>query len=136
MPSAAPDDDDRVFKALANPNRRALLDHLREASRSTKELAAALPHLDRTTVLLHLRVLADAGLVVSQRHGRERRYTLDVAPIQAVYHRWIHDYARPAAALLLRLKEELEHHPPDNPDEPASPAPSALTRPPSPPGCG
>src|SRR5690554_323644 len=62
-------DDDRVFKALASPVRRRMLDALRERSRTTGSLCASLPDLDRTTVLQHLRVLEGAGLVTGRKVG-------------------------------------------------------------------
>ena len=111
LKTAVPDGEDaqdRVFKAIANADRRAIMDEIREAPKTTKELAAALPHLDRTTVMQHLRVLESAELVIVQRKGRYRWNHLNVAPIQAIYTRWIKDYAAPAASLLARLKEDLE----------------------------
>lgn len=105
-----PDDEEseRVFKALANADRRRVLDLLRSAPRNTGELARGLPHLDRTTVMQHLKVLERAGLVISQKRGRERWNYLDVSPIQRVYNRWIKDYAMPAADVLVRLKAHME----------------------------
>ncbi|MDX1439722.1 MAG: helix-turn-helix domain-containing protein [Rubricoccaceae bacterium] len=102
------DAQDRVFKAIANADRRTILDTIRDQPRTTKEVCTALPHLDRTTVMLHLRVLEEADLVIVRRQGRYRWNYLNVAPIQAVYNRWIKDYAAPAAELLTRLKEDLE----------------------------
>ena len=98
----------RVFKALANGDRRRLLDALRDGAKTTKSLCEELPHLDRTTVMLHVRVLEKADLIIVQRQGRNRWNHLNVAPIQGVYNRWIKDYAAPAATLLTRLKEDLE----------------------------
>lgn len=100
--------DDRVFKAIANPDRRTILDAVRDQPLTTKEVCSALPHLDRTTVMLHLRVLEEAELVIVKRQGRYRWNYLNVAPIQQIYTRWIKDYAAPAAELLTRLKEDLE----------------------------
>ena len=97
-----------VFKAMANRDRRAILDELREAPRTTGELATEIDHLDRTTVMQHLKVLEKAGLVVTQKRGRERWNYLDISPIQRVYNRWIKDYAAPAADGLERLKSQLE----------------------------
>jgi len=99
---------DAVFKALANGVRRAICDALRLRPLTTKQLCAAFPELDRTTVMLHLRVLEAAGLVVPVRKGRERFNYLDAMPIQAIHERWIGPHAAQAASGLLQLKRELE----------------------------
>lgn len=100
--------DDLVFRAIANADRRAILDAIHEEARTTGALCEILDHLDRCTVMLHLKVLEEAGLVIVRREGRQRWNHLDVAPIQAIYSRWIKAYAAPAADLLLRLKREVE----------------------------
>ena len=99
---------DAVFKALANPVRRAICDELRLRPLTTKQLAAGFAHLDRTTIMLHLRVLEEAGLVIPVRKGRERFNYLDATPIQAIHERWIGPHAASAAHGLLRLKRQLE----------------------------
>jgi DNA-binding transcriptional ArsR family regulator len=99
---------DRVFKALANSTRRKILDLLREHPRTTGELCANFPDLDRCTTMQHLGVLERAGLVVAQRKGRERWNHLDVLPIRLIHDRWIGDYARSAVELLATLKADLE----------------------------
>lgn len=96
-------DDDRVFKALASPVRRRMLDALKESAHTTGSLCAELPDLDRTTVLQHLRVLEDAGLVTGRRAGRERHLALAPLPIKRIYERWISDYMRAAVDVLDRL---------------------------------
>ncbi|MGN7979018.1 ArsR/SmtB family transcription factor [Microbacterium sp. 22195] len=96
----APDDDDLVFKALAAPVRRRMLDALRPAELTTGELCSRFPELDRTTVLQHLRVLERADLVIGRRVGRERRLSLAPLPIKRIHDRWIGDYARAAVELL------------------------------------
>ncbi len=96
-------EDDRVFKALASPARRRMLDALKESAHTTGSLCAAVPDLDRTTVLQHLRVLEDAGLVTGRKVGRERHLALDPMPIQRIHERWISDYMRAAVDLLGRL---------------------------------
>ena len=101
-------DLDSVFKALANAHRRAICDALRPRPLTTAQLAALFPDLDRTTVMLHLRVLEGAGLVVPVRKGRERFNHLDATPIQAIHDRWIGPHAAHAARGLLRLKAEIE----------------------------
>lgn len=97
------DEDDKVFKALASPVRRRMLDALKASPHTTGSLCAALPDLDRTTVLQHLRVLEGAGLVTGRKVGRERHLALAPMPIQRIYERWISDYMRAAVGLLGRL---------------------------------
>ena len=109
-------DDDLVFKALASPVRRRMLDALRAAPRTTGELCGTVPELDRTTVLQHLRVLEQAELVTGRRVGRARVLTLAPLPIKRLHDRWIGEYARAAVDLLARL-------------EPEQPAPGEATRP-------
>lgn len=104
--SATPDkasEDDLVFKALASPVRRRMLDVLRTGVHTTGSLCAALPDLDRTTVLQHLRVLERAGLVTGRKVGRERHLALAPMPIKRIYDRWIGDYMRAAVNLLDQL---------------------------------
>ena len=105
------DDLDAVFKALANRVRRQICDELKLRPLTTKQLAACFPELDRTTVMLHLRVLEEAGLVVPVRKGRERFNHLDAMPIEAIHERWIGPHAAAAASGLSRLKRELESAP-------------------------
>ncbi len=107
---AKTDPDDRVFKALAGSDRRRILDLLRDGPRTTSEIGGELEHLDRTTVMQHLGVLEDAGLVFSCKKGRARWNYLDVSPIQRIHERWIAQYAAPSAALAHRLKKALEEH--------------------------
>jgi DNA-binding transcriptional ArsR family regulator len=99
-------DDDLVFKALASPVRRRMLDVLKESERTTGRLCEAFGELDRTTVLQHLRVLERAGLVVGTKVGRERRLTLAPLPIRRIYRRWIADYMDAAVDLLEDLGAE------------------------------
>lgn len=99
-------DDDRVFKALASPTRRRMLDVLRTGSCTTGELCEHFPELDRTTVLQHLRVLEQAELVTGRKAGRERHLSLAPVPIKRIYDRWIGEYARAAVELLDHLDSE------------------------------
>ena len=92
--------DDAVFKALASPVRRRMLDALRQSQHTTGSLCALLPELDRTTVLQHLRVLERAELVTGRKVGRERHLSLAPLPIKRIYDRWIGDYTRAAVQLL------------------------------------
>jgi DNA-binding transcriptional ArsR family regulator len=99
---------DRVFKALSSRTRREILDLLKERPRTTGELCARFPGLDRCTVMQHLAVLENADLVIAQRKGRERWNHLDVMPIKQIHDRWIGDYARSAVDLIATLKADLE----------------------------
>lgn len=94
------DADDLVFKALANATRRHMLDLLKQSPRTTGDLCARFPDLDRTTVLQHLRVLERAELVIGAKVGRERHLTLAPVPIKRIHDRWIGEYTRAAVSLL------------------------------------
>jgi len=98
-------DDDLVFKALAAPLRRRMLDALKAEPLTTGALCARFPEVDRTTVLQHLRVLERAELVTGRRIGRERHLALAPLPIKRIHDRWIGDYARAAVDLLDRLND-------------------------------
>lgn len=97
-----------VWRALADPTRRSLLDLLRDEPRTTGELAAAFPDVTRFAVMKHLGVLTDAGLVVVRRRGRERWNHLNAVPLRQAYERWMAPYAERAAVAALRLKEHVE----------------------------
>lgn len=99
-------DDDLVFKALASSVRRRMLDALRNGPCTTGMLCSAVPELDRTTVLQHLRVLEHAELVTARRVGRERHLSLAPLPIKRIHDRWIGDYMHAAVNLLDRLSTE------------------------------
>jgi DNA-binding transcriptional ArsR family regulator len=101
-------DDDRVFKALADPTRRFLLDLLfaREGQTLT-ELESAV-EMTRYGVMKHLKVLEEAGLVVTRRAGREKLHFLNAVPIREVHDRWIDKYTERHVAALIDLKNELE----------------------------
>lgn len=101
------DVEDSIFKALGNRVRRRMLDRLKVAPATTGALCEAFPELDRCTVMLHLKVLEEAGLVVAQRKGRERWNHLNAIPIQALHERWIGGYAAYAANRLLQLEQGL-----------------------------
>jgi DNA-binding transcriptional ArsR family regulator len=98
---------DRVLKALGHRTRRRIVDLLRDGPRTTGEVCAAFPELDRCTTMQHLGVLERAGIVVARREGRERWNHLDVLPIRAVHDRWIAPYATGALGVLARLGEDL-----------------------------
>jgi DNA-binding transcriptional ArsR family regulator len=97
-----------VWRALANPIRRRILDLLRESPRTTGELAEELTELSRFAVMQHLRVLEEGGLVLFRRRGRQRFNYLNPIPIQEIYHRWVSRYQEPWAEALVALKGELE----------------------------
>src|SRR4029453_8963578 len=80
---------DRVFKALSSSTRRRILDLLKDHPRTTGELCAHFPDLDRCTTMQHLGVLQRAGLLIAQRKGRERWNHLDVVPIKLIHARGI-----------------------------------------------
>ena len=101
-------DDDRVFKALADPTRRHLLDRLyKRDGRTLSELESEL-EMTRFGVMKHLRVLEDAGLVVTQRAGREKLHFLNVVPIRLVHDRWIDKFTERRVSALTDLKRKLE----------------------------
>ncbi len=107
--SPSPSDDlEPVWKALANPVRRTILDCLREGPRTTGALSECFPELSRFAVMQHLRVLEEAELVIPRRSGRERHNYLNPVPIQRVYDRWVARYTKPWAEALVGLKDELE----------------------------
>ena len=102
------DENDAIFKALSHRARRQILDLLKTEPRTTGILCDLIPELDRCTVMQHLKVLEDAGLLVAERRGRERWNHLDALPIQAIHERWIGPYAAYASAMLSRLKQQVE----------------------------
>jgi DNA-binding transcriptional ArsR family regulator len=101
-------DDDRVFRALADPTRRYLLDQLHERDgRTLTELESELA-MTRFGVMKHLKVLEDAGLVVARRSGREKLHFLNPVPIRLIHDRWIDKYTERRVSALADLKTELE----------------------------
>jgi DNA-binding transcriptional ArsR family regulator len=101
-------DDNRVFKALADPTRRFLLDLLFEREgRKLTELEAQVD-MTRIGVMKHLRVLEDAGLVITRRAGREKLHFLNPVPIRLIHDRWIDKYTERRVSALANLKNELE----------------------------
>jgi DNA-binding transcriptional ArsR family regulator len=101
-------DDDRIFKALADPTRRLLLDRLFERDgRTLTELESEL-EMTRFGVMKHLRVLEEGGLVVTRRSGREKLHFLNPVPIRLIHDRWIDKYTERQVSALATLKSELE----------------------------
>jgi uncharacterized protein YndB with AHSA1/START domain/DNA-binding transcriptional ArsR family regulator len=118
---------DAVFKALADPTRRGLLDELfKRDGQTLSALEARLP-MTRFGVMKHLRVLEEAGLVTTRKRGREKFHFLNPVPIRLVHDRWVSKYAEPWAATLTGLKQQLEEvtmEPVDVPHQvPLTPAP-------------
>ena len=101
-------DDDRVFKALADPTRRFLLDLLfQRDGRTLTELESEL-EMTRFGVAKHLKVLEDADLVVVRRSGREKLHFLNPVPIRLIHDRWIDKYTEHHVTALADLKRALE----------------------------
>jgi DNA-binding transcriptional ArsR family regulator len=99
---------DEVFKALADPTRRSLLDELfKEDGQTLSALEQRIP-MSRFGVMKHLRVLESAGLVVTRRSGREKLHFLNPVPIRLIHDRWVSKYAEPWASSLTDLKHDLE----------------------------
>ncbi|MCU1393363.1 MAG: hypothetical protein JWM34_1791 [Ilumatobacteraceae bacterium] len=103
-----------VFKALADTSRRALLDALFVTDgQRLNELCAVLPELTRFGVMKHLAVLQQAGLVTTEKVGRDKHHYLNPVPIQEIHDRWMSKYAQPFSRAMLGLKHDLEHQPAD-----------------------
>jgi DNA-binding transcriptional ArsR family regulator len=101
-------DDDAVFKALADPTRRLLLDRLLvRDGRTLTQLESEL-EMTRFGVMKHLRVLEDAGLIVTKRSGREKLHFLNPVPIRLIHDRWIDKYTERQVSALVELKGRLE----------------------------
>ena len=101
-------DDDRVFKALADPTRRFLLDRLFvRDGRTLTELESELD-MTRFGVMKHLRLLEEAGLVVTRRSGREKLHYLNPVPIRLIHDRWIDKFTERRVSALTDLKRQLE----------------------------
>lgn len=101
-------DLDHIWKALADPTRREILDLLRDGPRPTTEIVEQFPHLSRFGVMKHIDVLREAGLVITRSQGRRRINALNVAPIRQILERWINKYEAYWANSLLRVKEAAE----------------------------
>src|SRR6187397_1507776 len=99
---------DDVFRALADPTRRGLLDELyKQDGQTLSALEQRLP-MTRFGVMKHLRVLEEAGLVLTRRRGREKLHFLNAVPIRLIHDRWVSKYAEPWAAMLSELKKGIE----------------------------
>lgn len=112
-----------VFRALADPTRRAILDRLRAGRATTSDLAEAFPRLTRFAVMKHLTVLEEAGLVLSVREGRSRWNALNPIPLRRLYERWVTRFADLWAGPLLALERLAEQGP-----HTMDPAPARIAR--------
>lgn len=99
---------DLIFKAMAHPRRRQILDALKHHPMTTGKLCNKFRDSDRCTVMLHLGVLEKANLILVKREGRMRWNYLNVQPIKEIFDRWISGYALPSVELMMRLKRDLE----------------------------
>ena len=102
------DGSEGVWRALASPHRRRLLDLLRDGPRATGELAASFDDLSRFAVMQHLGVLVDAGLVTVRREGKRRLNHLNAVPLREAYERWVSRFAGEAAAGVVALRRHVE----------------------------
>jgi DNA-binding transcriptional ArsR family regulator/uncharacterized protein YndB with AHSA1/START domain len=101
-----------VWRALSDPSRRRILDLLRDSPATTGQVAAAF-EISRIAVMRHLLVLAEAGLVVSRKRGRERRHYINALPLVGIEDRWVDPLSGAWARTLLRLAEHVERRPAD-----------------------
>src|SRR5262245_24657343 len=102
------DELDEVWKALADPTRRGILDLLRGRPRTTSEITDRFGDLSRFGVMKHLAILRRAGLVQAREEGRSVVNSLNVVPIRLIYERWVSEYQDLWAKRLVRLKRSLE----------------------------
>lgn len=103
--------EDLVFKALAHRRRREILDKLKDNPLTTGSLCDCFEDMDRCTVMLHLKVLAEAQLIIIKRDGRERWNYLNALPIKRLSDRWISTYAHHAVAMLDQLDADVSEEP-------------------------
>jgi DNA-binding transcriptional ArsR family regulator len=122
-PSGPRDKDnlDPVWKALADPTRRAILDLLRERPRTTTEIVDTFPHLTRFGVMKHLDALREAGLVNTREEGRQRWNSLNMFPIRQIYERWVTPFQEMWASQLLGIKNLAEQEQKDVEAKPRAP---------------
>jgi predicted transcriptional regulator len=104
----SPDELDIVFHALAHRDRRRILEIVREAPGSRVEDVARRFETSRIAVMKHLRLLETAGLIHSEKVGRERRMYFNAVPIQLIYEAWTTEFSREAAAEMARIKAAVE----------------------------
>lgn len=97
--------DDLVWRALADPVRRAILDRLSKQPHTTGELVDQFDHLCRTAVMKHLEILVKADLVIVKKSGRVRWNLINPIPLESVCSRWLNDHTKRMAQALSRLKK-------------------------------
>lgn len=112
---------DPVWKALADPTRRAILDLLRDRPRTTTEIVETFPHLTRFGVMKHLDSLREAGLVNTREEGRQRWNSLNMFPIRQIYERWVTPFQEMWASQLLGIKNLAEQVKEDAETRPRAP---------------
>ena len=111
IPAGMADQLDPVWKALSDPTRRAILDFLRDRSRTTTQIVEVFPHLSRFGVMKHLEVLRQAQLVATREAGRQRMNSLNVVPIRQIYERWVGPFQELWTGELLQIKAIAEKKP-------------------------
>ncbi|MBC7924908.1 MAG: helix-turn-helix transcriptional regulator [Bryobacteraceae bacterium] len=99
---------DAVWKALSDPTRRAILDLLRQGSRTTTEIVDAFPEMTRFGVMKHIEVLRQADLINTREEGRQRVNSLNAVPIRQIYERWVSRYEEFWSDTLLRLDDDFK----------------------------
>ena len=104
IPAGIADQLDPVWKALSDPTRRAILDFLRDRTRTTTAVVESFPHLSRFGVMKHLEVLRQAQLVKTREAGRQRINSLNVVPIRQIYERWVGPFQELWTGELLQIK--------------------------------
>lgn len=102
------DSMDSIFGAMAHPSRRRILDIVRQSAGCSVNDVASYFDISRIAVMKHLRVLEDAGLLISEKEGRTRRLYFNAIPIQMIYDRWTTEYSALWASKLTRLKYAVE----------------------------
>lgn len=110
------DEQDHVWKALADPTRREILDMLRDGPRQTTDIVEHFPALSRFGVMKHLEVLRSAGLVTTRAAGRRRINSLNAVPLREIIERWIGRYEAFWSNTLLRVKDSAAADAADNTD--------------------
>jgi DNA-binding transcriptional ArsR family regulator len=113
LASGPKDKLDPVWKALADPTRRSILDLLRDRPLTTTQIVDAFPHLTRFGVMKHLEGLREAGLVQTREEGRQRVNSVNVFPIRQIYERWVSPFQEVWSSHLLGIKELAEQDSPE-----------------------
>jgi DNA-binding transcriptional ArsR family regulator len=101
-------DEDLIWKALADPLRRQMLDELAGGPKTTGDLVAQFDHLCRTSVMKHLEILVDAGLVIASKKGRTRWNCINHLPLSTICQRWLNQHTKQMSKSIASLKELTE----------------------------